>query len=74
MSIQYPVLFTQENHNNLYELADFLQVLSPLKFDFFNWTNDICCTVGCAVGWASTLQTFKDKGLIISENRTPVKV
>jgi len=55
----------------LTELADFLDTLPPERFDYGHWVgsdwkgeSDLSCgTTACAAGWATTLPSFRERGL-----------
>lgn len=58
-------------------LADFLEKLSPERFDYRSWVGDdwfagddsSCGTKGCAFGWAATMPEFRALGLRIDPAR-----
>ena len=61
----------------LLKLADFLQKLSPERFDINDWVgygwkgeSDLSCgTVACGLGWATTIPEFRKLGLKMFQNK-----
>ena len=54
----------------LLKLADFLDTLPTKRFDFDQWANgpmNECDSVGCALGWSTTIPTFKKLGFKLVE-------
>ena len=63
--------------NRLLKLADFLDNLPPKRFNYAYWVSNTnyevptfneCGTVGCALGWATTIPSFKKLGLKMDTN------
>lgn len=60
-----------ETRSMLNELADFLDELPADRFDYSEWVGEdwegdpglSCGTVACAAGWATTLESYQNKGL-----------
>jgi len=60
-----------ESKTMLLELADLLDVLPDERFDYNTWVGDdwkgaedlSCGTSACAAGWATTLPSFRARGL-----------
>lgn len=67
-------MVTDEARSMLLELADLLDALPPGRFDYGRWVGaewegqpDLACgTTACAGGWATTLASFKERGLFLS--------
>lgn len=66
----------------LLKLADFLEKLPKERFDFSRWvgnnwggkSNLSCGTSACAIGWASTIPSFRKAGLVLKLNITNASV
>jgi hypothetical protein len=64
------------NHKRLLKLADFLETVPRKRFDFTKWVGldwkgkaDLSCgTSACAIGWATTIPSFRKLGLKLSLN------
>lgn len=61
----------------LLKLADFLDELPPTRFNYESWVGDSwegrsnlsCGTTACALGWATTIPSFRKLGLRLKTNR-----
>lgn len=65
----------------LEELATLLEELPPERFDYFVWVGstwqgqkDLSCgTTACAAGWATTLPSYRAKGLFLGQDEDDVE-
>lgn len=55
---------TDKQRENCLVLAAFLRDLPAEKFDMVSWK---CGTTACAVGWAASLDHFKEQGLALAD-------
>ena len=69
--VEHVAVVSDEAKAMLLELADLLDSLPPGRFDYSHWVSsnwegaeDLSCgTTACAAGWATTLPSFRAKGL-----------
>lgn len=70
------------SNRRLLKLADFLDTLPPERFNYAYWVGhdwdgrpDLSCgTTACALGWATTMPTFRRLGLRLSGWGVPILV
>ena len=66
----------QMRNDRLTTLANFLKTVPKQRFDFTRWVGksyqgkaDLSCgTTACAVGWATTIPTFRQLGLFLQRS------
>lgn len=70
--------YTNVGKNRLLKLADFLETVDKNRFDLSLWRElrfspSKCGTVACAVGWATTIPSFKKAGFTFESNAPKYK-
>lgn len=70
--------------NLIRQLADYIEEIPKKRFNFAHWFHGIielltlkapldCGTTACALGWATTMKVFKDKGLRVCGSSIALK-